>query len=76
MWRPMGSRGRLTIPDVLYLLVTMAFMGALYPVFHAGLVANASYLSTGEAYLLKLLLPLMVLVFAGVIFLTARRGAY
>lgn len=63
----MMDRARITIPDLVYALVSIFFLGALWPVFYDGYLANLGKLSTGEEYLYRLLLPLMILVLLTVI---------
>ncbi|RDZ65976.1 hypothetical protein C5B90_06410 [Haloferax sp. Atlit-12N] len=70
----MGSRGRITVPDVVYTTATLAFVGALAPVFYDGLDANAGQLGTGEAFLFQLIGPLLALVLMSVIWFKATRG--
>jgi hypothetical protein len=65
------QRGRLTVPDVMFGLFTMAFLGALYPVFSEGVEQNQSAIPTEADLLLTLLLPLLLLVFFAVIYLKA-----
>lgn len=69
-----GERARLTVPDVLFLLLSFGFLAALYPVFWDGLQANADKMSTGTAYLFQLLLPFAILVLFTMIYATAVRG--
>jgi len=69
-----GSRARLTIPDVAYLLMSLAILGALYPVWQSGFVANIDEVSTAAAWLWRLMLPLALLVLFSMIFLKATAG--
>lgn len=64
----MDQRARLTMPDVLWVMASLAFLGVLYPVFWTSLEANLSELGTGETYLIQLILPLAVLVLYSVIY--------
>jgi len=70
----MMDRGRLTVPDIVYITATLAFVGALAPVFYNGLDANAGELGTGEAYLFLLIGPLLTLVLMSVIWFKATEG--
>jgi cytochrome c biogenesis factor len=71
----LGIRGRLTVPDILFVLFAMVALGALWPVVYESLQLNADQLSTGEAYLYQLLLPGALLVLLGGIWQKAIRGA-
>jgi len=64
-------RGRLTVPDVLYGLMAMAFLGALYPVVSKGMSANSDVISAGADWLLQLFLPLLLLVLLSVLYVRA-----
>ena len=68
-------RGRLTVPDVIFLLASVAFLGALYPVFWSGFRANINLLSPGTAYLFQLILPLAIIVLLSVVYVKAAGGA-
>jgi hypothetical protein len=65
------QRGRLTVPDVMFGLFTMAFIGALYPVFMDGYQENLNVIPTEAELLLQLMLPLSLLVFFAIIYLKA-----
>lgn len=69
-----GDRGRLTVPDVLFLLMGIAFLGALYPVFWGFYTDNLTYLSPGAKYLFQLMLPLLLLVIYTIVFRNAVGG--
>jgi hypothetical protein len=69
------DRARVTIPDVAFILFTVALLGALYPVFSDALVQNAGEMSTGVALLLQLVLPSIVLVMLYSLYQKAIRGA-
>lgn len=68
------DRGRLTVPDILFLLMGVAFLGALYPVFWGFYTDNLSYLSPGAKYLFQLMLPLLLLVLYTIVFRNAVGG--
>jgi hypothetical protein len=67
------DRGRLTVPDVMFGLMAMAFLGALYPVIADGMTANATVIPPAADMLLTLFLPLLLLVFFSTIYLKAAR---
>lgn len=69
------ERGRLTLPDLVYVLMSLAVLGALWPVVQSGLEANAGVVGTGPAYIFLLLLPLAALVLLTLIWRTAAGGA-
>jgi len=71
----MDRRARITVPDVAFVMFTIAFLGALYPVFQESLLASVGEMSTGTALLLQLVLPLIVLVILYGLFRKAIRGA-
>jgi hypothetical protein len=68
------GRARLTITDVVYLLMALAALAALYPVFDALLAANVAGLSDGEELIYSTVLPLAVMVLLSIIYLEARSG--
>ena len=68
------TRGRITIVEVVTGVFALAFLGALWPVVQDALDSNVGMMSTGEAYLIQLLLPLMLLVMLSVVFVTAKSG--
>jgi hypothetical protein len=69
------DRARVTIPDVAFVLFTVALLGALYPVFSDALAGSAGQLSPGVALLLQLVLPAIVLVMLYSLYQKAIRGA-
>lgn len=71
-----GDRGRLTITDLAGVLVSIAFIGALAPVFYDGLDRAAGYeiFGTGAAYLWQVFMPLAAIVLLGVIYAKASAG--
>ena len=68
------TRGRITIVEIVTGVFSIGFIAALWPVVQDAIAENIDLLSTGEAYLLRLLLPLMVLVLLTVVFVTASSG--
>ena len=68
------SRGRLTVPDIVLFLASMAFLAPLSVVFFQGLDTNAHLLDTGAAYLYQMIAPLAVLVLLSMIFVKASGG--
>lgn len=68
------QRARITIPDVLFLLMTLAFVAALWPVFADFLTANSGELGQGEMMLYTMILPLGLLVVFTIIYQKAIRG--
>lgn len=71
----MDRRGRITVPDVVFLVFTLAVLGSLYPVFTDAFSSSTSVLSLGESYLFQLLLPFAVLVILATIWRKAIVGA-
>jgi len=68
------TRGRITIVEIVTSVFALGFVAALWPVVQGALEANIGQLSTGTAYLIQLLLPLMLLVMLTVLFVTATAG--
>lgn len=56
------DRGRLTIPDVVVVLVVLFFVGALFPLYRSSVADVAAEVSTGVLLLAGFLLPLLLLV--------------
>jgi hypothetical protein len=71
---PNQSRGRLTVPDIVLFLASMAFLAPLSLVYFEALDTNAHLMSTGEAYLYQMIAPLAVLVLFSMIFVKAIGG--
>lgn len=69
-----ADRGRITIVELLTGTFALAFVGALWPVVADSLDSSTSLMSTGEIYLIRILLPLMLLVLLTVIMVTAGQG--
>jgi len=69
-----GERGRLTVPDVAYMLAAFAIMGILYPVWSEGFVSNMGQISPATAWLFRLMLPLMILVLMSVLWTKSTAG--
>lgn len=70
----MDRRGRITVPLVMQLLMAVAAVGALYPVFWTLFNERVGEMSTGTAYLWQLVLPFIALVMLTVIFRSAIGG--
>lgn len=70
----MSDRGRITIVEVMLTLFTLAFMYALWPVVASSLDAATGQMSVGTVYLVRIMLPLMLLVLLSVIYVTANSG--
>jgi cytochrome c biogenesis factor len=68
------ERGRITIVEVLTGTFALAFVAALWPVVADSLDSSTGIMSTGEIYLMRILLPLMLVVMLTVVFVTASAG--
>lgn len=68
------ERGRITIVEVLTGTFALAFVAALWPVVADSLDGATAIMSTGEIYLMRILLPLMLVVLLTVVFVTASAG--
>lgn len=56
------ERARITLADLVYVLMSLGFLAALYPVLSDGLEQNAGEIGVGAQYLMQLILPLSILV--------------
>lgn len=70
----MDPRARLTIPDVLFILLSVGVLGALYPVFFDLLEQNVDSMGTASEWLWQLFLPLAILVLLSVLWVKTTRG--
>ena len=68
------TRGRITIVEIVTGVFALGFVAALWPVVQDALDQNVGVMNTGEVYLIRLLLPLMLLVMLTVVFVTANAG--
>ena len=69
-------RGRITVPDVLISVFILAALGALWPVVADSLDGATQYMNAGEIYIMRLLLPLMLLVMLAMVFAKASAGGH
>lgn len=69
-----GTRARITVPDVVFILVSVGIIGVLWPIVDDFLTANADVVPTPAAWLFLLVLPMALLVLISVIFRTAAQG--
>lgn len=67
-------RGRLTVTTVVYMLLGVVAMAALWPVYAEVLGDVSPMLMPQEQMLFATMLPLAVLVMLGVIYIEARTG--
>jgi len=67
-------RARITIVEVLTGTLALALVAALWPVVADALDGATGIMSTGEIYLVRILLPLMLVVLLTVVFVTASAG--
>lgn len=70
----MDERARLTMPDVVQLLVGFAFATPLLLVFFDALGSNAGTMSTGAVWMWRLVPGFLILVILSVIYLTSVGG--
>lgn len=68
------DRARITVPDVLFIVFSVASIAALYPVFWSGLEDRAGGMTTGELYLFQLILPFALLVVVSMVYVSAVGG--
>lgn len=69
-----SDRGRITVVEVLLTLFTLAFIYALWPVVDSSLDSATGEMSVGTVYLIRIMLPLMLLVMLSLIYVTANSG--
>ena len=67
-------RGRITIASVIYVLLALVALGALWPVLDTVLETSAPYLSDDEELVFSTLLPIALVVLLSVIYVEARTG--
>jgi hypothetical protein len=67
-------RGRLTLPFVVYILMAMAVLAALYPVFAEFYAQNVGSMTQGTRLIFQLVLPLGILVLLTLIYVKAGVG--
>ena len=70
----MDARGRLTVPDILWILMSLAFVAVLWPIVWDGLQQHASNIGTGTLLLFRLVLPIALLVLLAMIYRKAVGG--
>lgn len=70
----MRSRARITVPDIVYVLASLAILGALYPVLADGIASNVGELDTGTLYLIRLVLPMAILILFSMVYVKATAG--
>lgn len=58
----MNDRGRLTVPDIVFALMAVAFLGALWPAVYSGYQDAQPLMSTGTELLYLLIPAIIVLV--------------
>lgn len=68
------DRARLTVPDVIYVLMGVAFLAALWPVFSDLLTGHAGDISEGGKWLFLIALPFAILVLFTMVFRKASEG--
>jgi hypothetical protein len=68
-------RGRITIPDVVFVFAVLLVLSELWPVVWALLNANAGEMRTGTVYLFRLILPFSGLVLLAMIYVKSLAGS-
>lgn len=68
------DRGRITIPDVLFLLMTLFTIAAIWPVFNDLFEKNVGQMTTGTSLLYQMILPMTLLVIFTVLYVKAIKG--
>lgn len=72
---PRDDRGRITVPDVLFVLYSLAFLAVLWQPVWDGLENNSAIMPTGTVYLFRMFLPFAAIVMMAMIYVKAVRGA-
>ncbi|WP_136602224.1 hypothetical protein [Salinigranum halophilum] len=70
----MTDRARITITDVVYLLLAVFALAAFYPALQSVMAPLAPRLPVGQQLVLTTILPLAVLVILGVTYSEAMEG--
>jgi hypothetical protein len=70
----MRDRGRVTLPDLVFVLFSLAVLGALGPIVVSGIDDLAGSASTPTVYALRLLVPLASLVLLYSVYAKAVKG--
>jgi hypothetical protein len=68
-------RGRITIPDVVFVFAVLLVLSELWPVVWALLNANAGEMRTGTVHLFRLILPFSGLVLLAMIYVKSLAGS-
>lgn len=68
------ARGRLTVPDVAFILMTLMIIRILWPVLNTTFLDNLGEISTPTAWLFRLVLPIAILVLFSMLWLKATAG--
>jgi hypothetical protein len=71
----MDARARITPPDIVLILASLAILGGLIPVFVDVMAQQSAELSEGELLLLQFIVPGSILVLLAVIYRKAVVGA-
>jgi hypothetical protein len=70
----MPDRARITLPDLVFVLFSLAILGALGPVFLTSLADRADEFGTLTLYALRILVPLAVLIILYSVYQKAVQG--
>lgn len=68
------ARARITIPDLMFTLMSLAFLGALWPVFYSVMEQQALDMDPGTLYIYQLLLPGLIIVMFSLVYAKAAGG--
>lgn len=68
------TRARLTIADLMHVVLAVAILGGLAPIYYESLNHAAPHLTTGGGFLWQLFYPVATLVLFGVIWRKAAAG--
>lgn len=68
------NRGQITVPDLVYFAAALAALAGLAPVVYGVLDMRAGDLGTGEAFLVQLAVPGLVLTLIVILFAIAVGG--
>lgn len=70
----MRERARITVPDVIFVLMSIGFLAVLFPLLRDIMATHAGEISTGAAWLYIMILPMALLVLFSQIFRKASEG--
>lgn len=74
MHAPSPPRARLTLQDLPLIAMSIGILGALTPVIYILFDQNADSITPGQAWLVQLIIPTLIIVLMAVIYRAATSG--